>query len=84
MKRSSLVFACALMALPAAGTIPASAQTRLDTARIESLTGAQGTLDAKSGVFTVFLHYWGVGPAESLAKGLKAALAETGKDRRDR
>ena len=23
----------------------------------------------------VFLHYWGVGPAEDLAKGLKAALA---------
>ncbi|MGE5177982.1 MAG: DUF1259 domain-containing protein [Bacteroidota bacterium] len=53
MKRSSLVFACALMALPAAGTIPASAQTRLDTARIESLTGAKGALDAKSGVFKV-------------------------------
>jgi hypothetical protein len=26
-----------------------------------------------------FLHYWGVGNAESLAKGLKAALDETGK-----
>lgn len=26
-----------------------------------------------------FLHYWGVGPAEKLAKGLKAALEETGK-----
>jgi hypothetical protein len=26
-----------------------------------------------------FLHYWGVGPAEQLAKGLKAALNETGK-----
>lgn len=26
-----------------------------------------------------FLHYWGVGPAEKLAKGLKAALNETGK-----
>lgn len=25
-----------------------------------------------------FLHYWGVGPAEKLAKGLKAALDETG------
>jgi hypothetical protein len=23
----------------------------------------------------VFLHYWGVGPVEDLAKGLKAALA---------
>jgi hypothetical protein len=23
----------------------------------------------------VFLHYWGVGPAEDLARGLKAALA---------
>ena len=23
----------------------------------------------------IFLHYWGVGPAEDLAKGLKAALA---------
>ena len=23
----------------------------------------------------IFLHYWGVGPAEELAKGLKAALA---------
>jgi hypothetical protein len=26
-----------------------------------------------------FLHYWGVGPAEKLAKGLKAALDQTGK-----
>jgi hypothetical protein len=25
-----------------------------------------------------FLHYWGIGPAEKLAKGLKAALDETG------
>lgn len=25
-----------------------------------------------------FLHYWGVGPAEELAKGLKAALDQTG------
>jgi len=28
-----------------------------------------------------FLHYWGVGPAEKLAKGLKAALDETGKEK---
>ena len=26
-----------------------------------------------------FLHYWGVGPAEQLAKGLRAALNQTGK-----
>lgn len=26
-----------------------------------------------------FLHYWGVGPAEELARGLKAALDQTGK-----
>ncbi len=26
-----------------------------------------------------FLHYWGVGPAEQLAKGLRAAMDETGK-----
>ena len=26
-----------------------------------------------------FLHYWGVGPADKLAKGLKAALDKTGK-----
>lgn len=26
-----------------------------------------------------FLHYWGVGPAEKLAKGLRAALDQTGK-----
>src|ERR1700741_4736643 len=26
-----------------------------------------------------FLHYWGVGNAEQLAKGLKAALEQTGK-----
>lgn len=26
-----------------------------------------------------FLHYWGVGPAEKLAKGLKVALDQTGK-----
>jgi hypothetical protein len=27
-----------------------------------------------------FLHYWGTGPADKLAKGLKAALNETGKN----
>jgi hypothetical protein len=27
-----------------------------------------------------FLHYWGVGPAEKLARGLKAALDQTGKN----
>jgi hypothetical protein len=27
----------------------------------------------------VFLHYWGVGSAEQLARGLKAALNQTGK-----
>jgi hypothetical protein len=26
-----------------------------------------------------FLHYWGVGPAKKLAKGLRAALDQTGK-----
>jgi hypothetical protein len=26
-----------------------------------------------------FLHYWGVGSAEKLAKGLRAALDQTGK-----
>jgi hypothetical protein len=26
-----------------------------------------------------FLHYWGTGPAEKLAAGFKAALAELGK-----
>ena len=30
-----------------------------------------------------FLHYWGVGPAEKLAKGLKAALDQTGADKKD-
>ena len=25
----------------------------------------------------LFLHYWGVGPAEQLAKGVMAALKET-------
>ncbi len=29
-----------------------------------------------------FLHYWGVGPAEKLAKGLKAALDKTGKEKK--
>src|SRR4030095_3376086 len=29
-----------------------------------------------------FLHYWGVGNAEQLAKGLKAALDQTGKDKK--
>lgn len=29
----------------------------------------------------VFLHYWGVGPAEDLAKGLRAALDRTGNGR---
>jgi len=28
-----------------------------------------------------FLHYWGVGPAENLARGLKAALDKTGKEK---
>lgn len=28
-----------------------------------------------------FLHYWGTGPAEALAQGLRAALDETGTDR---
>lgn len=28
---------------------------------------------------TFFLHYWGVGPAEQLARGLRAALDQTGK-----
>ena len=27
----------------------------------------------------IFLHYWGIGPAESLAKGFRAALDELGK-----
>lgn len=30
-----------------------------------------------------FLHYWGVGPAEKLAKGLRAALDETGKGNKE-
>lgn len=29
-----------------------------------------------------FLHYWGVGPADKLARGLKAALDQTGKQQR--
>jgi hypothetical protein len=29
-----------------------------------------------------FLHYWGVGDAEALAKGLKAALDECGKEKK--
>ncbi|MBX2956129.1 MAG: DUF1259 domain-containing protein [Cyclobacteriaceae bacterium] len=28
-----------------------------------------------------FLHYWGVGPAENLVKGLRAALDQTGKEK---
>lgn len=31
-----------------------------------------------------FLHYWGVGPAEKLARALKAALGETGKQRNEK
>lgn len=30
-----------------------------------------------------FLHYWGIGNAEQLAKGLKAAIDQTGKKRRN-
>ena len=30
-----------------------------------------------------FLHYWGVGPAEKLAKGLKAALDQTGQQQQN-
>jgi hypothetical protein len=26
-----------------------------------------------------FFHYWGIGPAEQLAKGLREALNQTGK-----
>ena len=33
----------------------------------------------EGGPALVFLHYWGVGKAEQLAKGLKAALNQTGK-----
>jgi hypothetical protein len=29
----------------------------------------------------IFLHYWGVGPVEKLAQGLKAALDQTGKEK---
>ena len=31
-----------------------------------------------------FLHYWGVGPAEKLANGLKAALDQTGRKQRQK
>jgi len=30
----------------------------------------------------IFLHYWGVGPTEELAKGLRAALDRTGTSRK--
>jgi len=30
----------------------------------------------------IFLHYWGVGPTEELAKGLRAALDRTGNPRK--
>ena len=30
----------------------------------------------------IFLHYWGVGPTEELAKGLRAALDRTGNSRK--
>ena len=30
---------------------------------------------------TFFLHYWGVGNAVQMAKGIKSALDETGKSR---
>jgi hypothetical protein len=29
----------------------------------------------------IFLHYWGIGPADTLAQGLKAALDQTGKEK---
>jgi len=35
------------------------------------MTGTQPTI--------YFLHYWGTGPADKLATGFKAALAELGK-----
>jgi hypothetical protein len=34
-------------------------------------------IDTRPSVY--FLHYWGTGPAEKLATGFKAALAELGK-----
>ncbi len=30
-----------------------------------------------------FLHYWGIGNAEQLAKGLKAAIDQTGKKQQE-
>ncbi len=61
------------VAMPVLAAAPPKAS--LDTPKIEELTGAKGALNEKEGVFKVsFLHYWGIGETEDLAKGLKAAL----------
>ena len=65
---------------------PAMAAKGLDSARIEQITGLKGQWTEKEGVFkvqvprtdlAVFLHYWGVGGTEDLARALASALKKT-------
>lgn len=49
---------------------------------IEVVTSHNHMIHEQPHIF--FLHYWGVGPAEKLAKGLKVALNHTGKENKNR
>ena len=62
------------LAVPSSAAAPA--RTGLDTAQIERLTGAKHMTGEQPRV--LFLHYWGVGRAQDLARGLRAALEKTG------
>jgi hypothetical protein len=58
----------------------AAAPPKLDTAKIEELTGLKGKLDEDmtgEEPRVLFLHYWGIGRSEDLAKGVHAALVAT-------
>jgi uncharacterized protein DUF1259 len=62
----------AMLAPELTSVLKALRQNGLDVVAIHHhMTGTQPTI--------FFLHYWGTGPAEKLATGFKAALAELGK-----
>lgn len=71
-----------LLALAAAvrgGTVRAQ-DDKFDTAKIEEITRLKGTWSEDEGTFKVatprmlFLHYWGEGKAEDLARAVKTAV----------
>ena len=62
----------AMLASEVTSVLKALRQSGLDVVAIHHhMTGTQPTI--------FFLHYWGTGPADKLAAGFKAALAEIGK-----